>query len=147
VPPGLTRTVLALAATCVVALGASYAIARPDADPEPSVGTKPVPVSGEEATFKAPRLGPVSEVPALARPPVPEPAPVVQVQQPPPPATEPAPPRQPRPAGPSVIPAEPVAPETQATPPPAAPAPVYTPPPPSAPPPPPEPAVSFDDSG
>ena len=147
-PPGLTRTVLALAATCVVALGASYAIARPDADPEPSVGTKPVPVSGEEATFKAPRLGPVEKVPALKPPPAPEPVPVIRVKKAPEPAAETPPQLPPRPAEPTAIPAAPVAPQPQVVspapaPPVAAPAPAPSPPPPPAP----EPPVSFDDSG
>jgi hypothetical protein len=147
-PPGLTRAALALAATCVVALGASYAIARPDAGPEPSVGTKPVPVSGEEATFKAPRLGSVEKVPALKHPPAPEPVPVVRVKKTPEPAAEPPPQPRPRPAEPTYSPPAPVAPQPQVVspapaPPVAAPAPAPSPPPP----PPPEPAVSFDDSG
>jgi hypothetical protein len=147
VPPGLTRAALALAATCVVALAASYAIARPDAGPEPSVGTKPVPVSGEEATFRAPRLGAVEKVPALKHPPAPKPAPVIRVTEAPEPAPKPPPEPPPRAAEPTASP--PVAPQPQVVspapaPPVAAPAPAPSPPPP---PPPPEPALSFDDSG
>jgi hypothetical protein len=146
-PPGLTRAVLALAATCVVALGASYAIARPDAQPEPSVGTKPVPVSGEEATFEAPRLGPVEKVPALKDPPAPEPVPVVRVKKAPEPAAEPPTQPRPRPAEPTYSPPAPVAPQPQVVSPAPAPAPPVAAPAPAPSPPPPEPPVSFDDSG
>jgi hypothetical protein len=147
VPQGLTRAALGLAVACAVVFAASFAIARPNAERGPRLGTKPVPIAGEEATFETPRLGPVQKVPALARPPAPEPVPVADVQEPPMQAAEPIPRRKAPSAQPSVMPAQPVAPQP-VSPPPAAPPPVYLPPAPSPPPPPPpEPALSFDDSG
>jgi hypothetical protein len=152
VPRGLRPTALALPTACVVTLGVSFAIARPEAEPDDSTGAKPVRVAGEKATFEMPRLGRETKVPALARAPAPEPAPVMRVQQPAAPAPEPLPRRQPRPVHPRLTPAEPVTPAPEAIPPaptPAAPPPASTPPPPSPPPPAraPEPALSFDDSG
>ena len=143
VPQRLTPTALGVGTACVVALGASFAIARSDAESQDSFGRKPVRVPRVEAPFRTPALGREVKVPALPRRPAPEPVRAVR--------------RQPDPVRPSVIRPEPVAPPTEtvapppvSAPPPAAPPPPPAPPAPPAPPPPEpasEPALSFDDSG